>query len=50
LIERLVSLFVEAGASTGSDGVEFIDENDGGLRLSRLGEELAHAGGAASDE
>lgn len=50
LVKGLIAFFVEAGASPRSDGVEFIDEDDGRSRLSRLGEELSHASGTATDE
>jgi hypothetical protein len=50
LIQRLIALFVQSGASSSADGVEFVDEYDARGFLPRFREEFANARGAATDE
>ena len=53
LVERLLTLLVPAhdpAAARASDGVEFVDEDDGGRGLFGLFEQVAHAAGAHTHE
>ena len=53
LVERLLALVVaaaEAGAALAADGVDLVDEDDRGRLLARGLEQVAHAGGADTDE
>ena len=53
LVQRLLAFVVaaaEARAPRATDGVDFVDENDRRRDFLRLGEELAHPGGAHADE
>lgn len=53
LVEGLLALIVAAahtGAAVTADGVDLVDEDDGGRILLGLAEEVAHARGADADE
>ena len=53
LVEGLLALVVataEAGAAVTADGVDLVDEDDGGRVLLGLLEQVAHAAGADADE
>ena len=54
LIERLLLLVVPADhaaqAASAPEGIELVDEDDGGRLLARLGEEIAHPGRADAHE
>ena len=53
LVQRLLALVVaaaHAGAALAADGVDLVDEDDGGGVLLRLVEQVTHAGGAEADE
>ena len=53
LVERLLALVVaaaQAGAALAADGVDLVDEDDGGACFLRLLEQVAHAGGAHAHE
>ena len=53
LVQRLLALVVttaETGTAVTSDGVDLVDEHDGGGRRLRLLEQVAHARGTDTDE
>ena len=53
LVQGLLALVVpaaQAGAATAADGVDLVDEDDGGGVFFGALEEIAHAGGADADE
>ena len=53
LVEGLLALVVataQAGATVAADGVDLVDEDDGGGVVLGLLEQVAHAGGADTDE
>ena len=53
LVERLLALVVtatQAGATLATDGIDLVDEDDGGAGGLGLLEEVAHAGGAHAHE
>ena len=53
LVERLLALVMtaaQAGAALATDGIDLVDEDDGRRRVLRLLEQVAHAGGAHTDE
>ena len=53
LVERLFALVMAAAetrAAMPTDGIDFVNENDGGRVVFRLFKEVAHAAGANADE
>ena len=53
LVEGLLALVVPAadtGTALATDGVDLVDEDDGPAQLAGLGEQVAHAAGADTDE
>tara|TARA_A100001037_G_C14917763_1_gene530228 strand:+ start:574 stop:798 length:225 start_codon:yes stop_codon:yes gene_type:complete len=50
LIQRLVAFFVQSGATSSADSVEFVDENDTRGFLARFREEFANARGTTTDK